>query len=73
MNPKIRLAPNIEINFSGHTDSVSRLEFSVDGKLLATGGMEGVVKIWDVETGNHVADLEGPGDSIEVPFLPYIL
>jgi WD40 repeat protein len=45
----------------------------VDGKLLATGGMEGVVKIWDVETGNHVADLEGPGDSIEVPFLPYIL
>jgi WD40 repeat protein len=49
----------------GHTDSVSRLEFSVDGKLLATGGMEGVVKIWDVETGNHVVDLEGPGDSIE--------
>jgi len=51
----------------GHTDSISRLEFSIDGKLLATGGMEGIVKIWDVETGNHVADLEGPGDSIEVP------
>ena len=49
----------------GHTDSVTKCDFSVDGKYLATCGMEGMVKIWDAAAGTHVSDLEGPGDSVD--------
>jgi WD40 repeat protein len=40
------------------------LAFSPDGKLLATGGDDQVVKIWDLATLKEQADLEGPTHSI---------
>ncbi|XP_021300089.1 angio-associated migratory cell protein [Herrania umbratica] len=48
----------------GHTDSVSSLAFSNDGQLLASGGFDGLVKIWDT-SGNLKCTLEGPGGGIE--------
>lgn len=51
---------------TGHTDSVASLAFSSDGRLLASGGLDGVVMIWDVFTGQLKQKLEGPGDAIEV-------
>jgi WD40 repeat protein len=39
---------------SGHTDSVVYVGFSVDGKYLATGGLDGMVKIWDAATAAHI-------------------
>ncbi|MGE5480563.1 MAG: T9SS type A sorting domain-containing protein [Chloroflexota bacterium] len=35
--------------FDGHTDAIEDMSFSPDGKYLATGGGDGILKIWDVE------------------------
>lgn len=51
--------------FEGHSDSVSRVAFSHDGKLLATAGLDAIVSIWDVSDGTLVTKLEGPSESIE--------
>ncbi|KAL5538530.1 hypothetical protein UlMin_044692 [Ulmus minor] len=48
----------------GHTDSVSSLAYSSDGQLLASGGFDGVIKIWDT-AGNLKCTLDGPGGGIE--------
>ena len=37
---------------SGHTDSVSRTAFSSDGALIATGGMDGKVRVWRLLASN---------------------
>jgi len=42
----------------GHTDIIWKISFSADGKLLATGGNESA-KVWDVNTGQSILNLEG--------------
>ncbi|KAL6776180.1 hypothetical protein ACKKBG_A20155 [Auxenochlorella protothecoides x Auxenochlorella symbiontica] len=49
----------------GHEDTVASLAFNHDGSLLASGGMDGVVKVWDTETGACLQTLDGPGDAVE--------
>ncbi|WP_284665604.1 WD40 repeat domain-containing protein [Myxococcus sp. SDU36] len=39
--------------------SVLALAFSPDGRLLASGGYDAVVRVWDVEAGAQVAELKG--------------
>ena len=39
----------------GHLDGVDVLAFSPDSRLLATGALDGRVRIWDVEAGKRVA------------------
>lgn len=53
------------LELSGHSDTVSRLAFSNDGSTLATGGMDGRVKVWEVSTGRCLQTLEGPGEAVE--------
>lgn len=52
-----------------HTDSVVSLAFSPDGSLLASGGLDGVVLLWDARAGEAPASLppldEGPSDGVE--------
>lgn len=49
----------------GHTDTIGVISFSHDGSMLATGGMDGRVKIWNPLDGSCIRTLEGPGESIE--------
>ena len=40
---------------TGHTDWVRSIAFSRDGKLIASGSKDKLVKIWDTQTGDEVS------------------
>jgi WD40 repeat protein len=45
----------------GHTDAVEAVAFAPDGKLLASGGKDGTVRLWDLTTHKEAARLVPPG------------
>mmetsp|Transcript_46697 Transcript_46697/g.119165 ORF Transcript_46697/g.119165 Transcript_46697/m.119165 type:complete len:424 (-) Transcript_46697:17-1288(-) len=52
------------LELAGHTDSIVAMSFNAAGDLLATGGMDGFVKVWNSSNGDLVQTLEGPGEAI---------
>ncbi len=55
----------------GHTNSVNSVAFSPDGRTLASGGFDKVIKLWDVETGTLLKTFKGHGDAVlSVTFSP---
>jgi len=50
----------VHAELSGHTDSVVAVGFNITGEYAATGGMDGIIKIWDANTGKLVMNLDGP-------------
>lgn len=53
------------VMLEGHTDTITAMSFNADGTLLASAGMDGVVRIWDVGQGTCKQALEGPADAVE--------
>ena len=49
---------------SGHTDEVMCVEFSSDGTLLVSGGLDNTVKLWDIQTGGVVKTFSGHTDRV---------
>ncbi|KAK9809865.1 hypothetical protein WJX72_000577 [[Myrmecia] bisecta] len=49
----------------GHTDSVVSLAFNSSGAVLATGGLDGRVKLWESSSGRNLHTLEGPAEGVE--------
>jgi WD40 repeat protein len=45
-------------DFKGHSDSVTSVAFSVDGKYLASGSDDNTVRLWSVEVQKEVAVLQ---------------
>ncbi|MFN6516637.1 MAG: protein kinase domain-containing protein [Nostoc sp. CreGUA01] len=49
---------------SGHAWAVLTVAFSPDGKILATGGDDKTIKLWDVNTGQLISTLSGHSWSV---------
>ena len=45
---------------SGHTDTVTHVAFSPDGKILASSAHDKTVRLWNTETGKSLQTLDIP-------------
>ncbi|SET95117.1 TIR domain-containing protein [Geodermatophilus poikilotrophus] len=52
----------------GHTNQVHGVAFTRDGRVLASGGGDGVVRLWDVATAGERATLQHGGEVWSVAF-----
>lgn len=55
---------------AGHDHVVRALAFSPDGSLLASGGYDRSLRLWDVATGDELARIDGDGWVTALKFTP---
>lgn len=54
----------------GHETEVYTAIFSPDGKWIATGDIDAIVRVWDVASGQELFQLEGRGTTTSMAFSP---
>ena len=52
-------------NFQGHTSAVNAVSLSADGRFLASGSRDGMVRLWEVSSGRCLHILQDHANSIE--------
>lgn len=56
---------------AGHSDTVSSVAISPDGKIIASGSLDKTIKLWDIVTVNSLATLVGHSSAVlSVAFSP---
>ena len=61
----------VEAVFKGHESTVTSVAFSPDGRRIASGGWDRILKIWDVTSGKTTMNLKGhTGRITSVAFSP---
>lgn len=53
-----------QLKFRGHKESVFRAVFLAGGNLIASGGTEGMLLIWEVATGKVMREVKLPGQTL---------
>ena len=57
--------------FHGHNDAILTVAYSPDGKWIATGGKDRVLRIFNAATGEVMAEVHGHNDAIgQVAYSP---
>ena len=63
--------PPVHFTYSGHTQYVSSVAWSPDGKRIASASGDGTVQVWDSYTGEHVLTYRGhQGDVLSAAWSP---
>jgi eukaryotic-like serine/threonine-protein kinase len=62
--------PKPLLTLKGHTDVVSTVAVSTDGKRIVSGSCDGIVKVWDAETGKEIHSLKAQDTVYGVAFSP---
>ncbi len=50
--------------YSGHSDYVSSVAWSPDGKYIVSGSIDGRIQAWDATSGNHIYTYAGHSDAL---------
>src|SRR5437016_1951960 len=71
LSPLSAQEPKLRDTLKGHTGLVYSVAFSPDGKTLASGSFDCMIKLWDVATGMEQATLKGHTNQVHsVAFSP---
>jgi WD40 repeat protein len=57
---RLAVSSPIERTLLGHDESVRTIDYSPDGRLLATGGIDQTIRLWDAATGRQLAWIGKP-------------